>query len=249
MNSGLNVQKPTNVKNLTFLCLTILLGLASHQQLFAQEASVPDGYELVLDTDFDQKNHLAGFQMTDPSAWRIGDNNGSRTLELFGASEYQPRVRSPRNIAVFNGLQVGSFVMEAEMRQTGREYGHRDMCIFFNIKDASNFYYVHIASVADPHAHNIFLVNDAPRIAIAEKTTDGVNWQQNWHRVRVERKVEDGTIKIYFDDMENPIMEATDTHFDFGSLGFGSFDDTGMVDNIRIWAPEVRTGTTVFDGK
>ena len=236
------------MRSKTILFWILLLNLTSYS-LHSQSANVPEGYELVLDVDFDEKNHLPGLEMTDPSAWRIGDNNGGRTLELFGESEYEPKVRSPRNIAVFNGVEVGSFVLEAEMRQTGREYGHRDMCIFFNMKDASNFYYIHMASVADPHAHNIFLVNDAPRIAIAERTTDGVDWQQNWHRIRVERELAGGMIKVFFDDMKTPIMEATDTHFDFGSIGFGSFDDTGMIDNIRIWAPEVRGGPSVFKAR
>ena len=42
---------------------------------------------------------------------------------------------------------------------------------------------------------------------------------------------------MYFDDMSTPIMEATDHHFDFGRIGFGSFDDTGRFDNIKIWGP------------
>ena len=130
--------------------------------------------------------------------------------------------------------------MEVNLAQTGREYGHRDMCLFFGMKDASNFYYVHIATKADPHAHNIFLVNDEPRVAIAEKTTEGIEWGKvgEWQKIRIERRVEEGSIKVYFDDMTTPIMEATDTHFGDGYIGFGSFDDTGMVDNIKIWGPK-----------
>ena len=190
---------------------------------------------LLFEADFEKLGNLEQFMMTDGGAWRIGEDNGSKTLELFQQSQYLPKVRSPRNIAIIKDRKFGSFTLTARARQTGREYGHRDMCIFFNMKDASNFYYVHMASVADPHAHNIFLVNDEPRIAIAEKTTEGVDWQQNWHDIKIERNVETGSIKIYFDDMENPIMEANDKHFDAGYIGFGSFDDTGMIDNIRIY--------------
>ena len=224
----------------------IFLCSLSIQSLLIGQNDKPDSYKLLFEADFDQAFPLNGFEMTDGSAWRLGENNGSKTLELFGESDYQPKVRSPRNIAVINGLKFGSFILELEMKQTGREYGHRDLCIFFNMKDPANFYYVHMASVADPHAHNVFLVNDAPRVAIANKTTDGVDWGQGWHRVKVERNVEDGTIKIYFDDMEHPIMEAVDKHFDLGQIGFGSFDDTGMMDNIKIWGPEAATSPTFF---
>jgi hypothetical protein len=181
--------------------------------------------------------------MTDPTAWKIHEVEGNQVLELVGKSDYQPRVRSPFNIAFLKSLQVGDFVLEVKLAQTGREYGHRDMCLFYNMKDASNFYYTHIASVADPHAHNIFLVNDAPRVAIATKTTEGADWGKTgeWHTIRVVRKVEEGSIRIYFDDMETPIMEASDTHFVQGHIGFGSFDDTGRIDDIKIWAPQPAT--------
>ena len=162
-------------------------------------------------------------------------------MELFGKSEYDPRVRSPHNIAVIKGKKFGSFILEAELQQTGEEYGHRDLCIFFGLKDPSNFYYVHMASSADSHAHNIFLVNDAPRTNIANRTTEGVNWGTNedWHKVRLERNIETGLIRLFFDDMNTPVMETEDKHFDYGHIGFGSFDDVGKFDNIRIWGPEL----------
>lgn len=202
---------------------------------------VPEGYRLVYAQDFTSELALDDFLFTDPEAWRYATVNGSGCLELFRQSKYQPRVRSPYNIALVRGVWVRDFILEAELMQTGREYGHRDMCLFLCVKDPTNFYYVHLASQADPHAHNIFLVNDEPRIAIAKKTTSGIRWGQNqWHKVRIERESQTGVIRVFFDDMDRPIMEAQDTHFDWGMIGFGSFDDTGRVRRIRLWAREVR---------
>lgn len=199
----------------------------------------PDGYKLLYSEDFEDNQLLTDFTMTDANAWRISQNDGNYALELYQQSDYQPRVRTPRNIAFNNKEQFGSFVLEVDLLQTGREYGHRDMCIFYGIKDPSNFYYTHFATATDPHAHNIFLVNDEDRIKISSKTSEGIDWGENeWHTIRIERNIEEGTIKVYFDDLENPIMEATDKHFDYGYIGFGSFDDTGMVDNIKVWGPE-----------
>ena len=209
---------------------------------------IPDDYQLLFKEDFEDKGALRHFEMTDPSAWKLAKIDGNKSLELFGASEYEPRVRSPRNIAMISDQQFGSFVMEADVMQTGREYGHRDMCFFFGMKDASNFYYTHLASAPDPHAHNIFLVNDEPRVAIATKISDGIDWGETsqWHKVKLERSVEEGTIKVYFDDMDTPIMEATDTHFGSGYIGFGSFDDTGRIDNIKVWGPKQDSSTEGF---
>lgn len=205
----------------------------------AQQVAIPDHYQLLYEENFEGENPLEAFTMTDPDAWKITTHKGSHALNLHGASEYEPRVRSPRNIAMLKDQMFGSFVLEADLMQTGKEYGHRDMCLFFNIKDPSNFYYVHMATKPDPHAHNIFLVNDEPRIAIAEEVSGGVDWGETnqWHKVRIVRNVDDGSIRVYFDNMDEPIMQATDTHFDYGYVGFGSFDDTGMIDNIKIWGP------------
>lgn len=204
------------------------------------QQNLPSDYQLLYQQDFTEASAIDQFEMSDPSAWKAASGEKG-CLELFGKSQYEARVRSPFNIALLRDYQFGDFIMEADLAQSGREYGHRDLCLFFGAKDATNFYYVHIASVADPHANNIFLVNDEPRVAIASKTTDGTNWgaTNSWHKVRIERNMDQGTIKVYFDDMNNPIMEATDNHFDFGRIGFGSFDDTGRFDNIKIWGPGV----------
>ena len=44
-------------------------------------------------------------------------------------------------------------------------------------------------------------------------------------------------MKVFFDDMTTPIMLAADKKFGAGYIGFGSFDDTGKVDNVRLWSP------------
>jgi len=222
----------------TLFVLAAAVGLAGAIQAQAAQAPVPKGYKLLYSQDFPSAKALKDFLFSDPAAWRYNDAGGVGSLELYKQSRYRPRVRSPYNIALLAGKRFGDFVLEAELLQTGKEYGHRDMCVFFGFKDPSNFYYVHLATRADPHAHNIFLVNDEPRVAIAAKTTKGIQWGRNqWHKVRVERTLADGAIRVYFDDMARPIMEATDKHFDYGLIGFGSFDDTGRIAHIRVWGP------------
>lgn len=214
------------------------LAVASTLNLNGRAQGIPDGYQLLYEQNFESEAAIYDFEMTDPAAWRI-QKDSAGTLELFGKSDYQARVRSPFNIALIKNRIFGDFVLEVNLAQSGREYGHRDLCLFFSAKDPTNFYYVHLATTADDHANNIFLVNDAPRVKIASKTSAGTNWgpTNSWHKARIERKVEEGTIKVYFDDMRVPVMEATDKHFEVGRIGFGSFDDTGRFDNIKIWGP------------
>ncbi len=84
--------------------------------------------------------------------------------------------------------------------------------------DPSNFYYSHMATSADQKIHNIFLVNDAPRTNIAARTTEGVDWgtTKQWHKIRLERNIESGSIRVFITDMTTPAMEAEDIHFDLG---------------------------------
>ena len=161
--------------------------------------------------------------------------NGNQVYSLHDKSQYKPPVRSPLNIARAEGVKVSDFVLQARMKQTGKEYGHRDMCLFFGYQDPSHFYYVHIATKADAHANSIFLVNGEPRVSIAQERTDGTDWKTGYHDVRIVRDVSAGTIEVFFDDMDTPIMRTVDKTFGAGEVGFGSFDDTGNIDNVILW--------------
>ena len=188
---------------------------------------------LVFETDFEDGS-LDAWQATDPAAWRIENGSGSKVLALYKQSNYKPEVRSPVNINLIKDVVVGSFVLELKMHSTTKDYGHRDMCLFFGHQDPSHFYYVHIANQSDAHANSIFIVNGRPRVSIAKTRTEGTKWDDNWHAVRVERDVEEGTIEVFFDDGIEPIMTAVDHHFKWGKVGIGSFDDTGQFDEIRL---------------
>jgi len=204
-------------------------------------AGVPDDYNLVYQQDFGDEKATGDFVFSDPQAWEPGQAADKKGLAYDNSAKYKPKVSSPRIIGLIKDIKVKDFVLEADICQTGKEYGHRDACIFYGFTNPSNFYYTHIATKADPHAHNIFLVNDKPRTAIATRTTKGIKWGQNaFHHVRLVRRGSDGTILVYYDDMSKPLMEAKDTHFDWGWVGFGTFDDQGVVTNIRLWAKETK---------
>lgn len=200
--------------------------------------SLPEGWRLAYEQHFDGPESFAALALTDPGAWTFADDGQTRSLELVRQSKYQPPFRSPLNMALLAEPVLGDFILEVDLVQTGREYGHRDMCLFFGFQDPAHFYYVHLATAADEHAHNVFIVNGAPRTKLAQPATSGVQWGLGvWHRVRLERRLADGSIRVFFDDLAQPVMATTDRTFGAGWIGFGSFDDTGKIDNIRVWSP------------
>jgi hypothetical protein len=222
---------------------------ADKKKAAAPPEGVPAGYTLKYQQDFKTADALKDFVYTDPNAWRhsLEKEGGRGSMELFARSKYKYKVRSPFNISLVKDKKFGSFVLDAELTQTGKEYGHRDMCLFFNFQDPSHFYYVHISSTSDAHAHQIFIVNDKPRTKITTEGTKGHKWSSKpWHKIRIVRDIESGKIEIYANDLAKPIMKATDKTFGAGYLGFGSFDDTGKISLVRVWAKEVEDKKVEF---
>ena len=107
-----------------------------------------NGLNLLHFEDFEKDPGVIAKQWrpTDPKAWAVVEDGAGHAYALKGASDYTPPVRSPHNISLLNDLEVTDFVFQADMKQTGKEYGHRDMCIFFGYQDPAHFYYVHIAT-------------------------------------------------------------------------------------------------------
>lgn len=244
----LNVLTIQRFNVLTLLSLlTVLLTFKLAVRSAEKPSGIPAGYQLQYEQSFDSPEALKQFVFSDAKAWRHAKDGENGSLELFGKSDYNPKDRSPFNIALIADRSFSDFVMDVELQSTVKPYGHQDMCLFYGFEATNRFYYTHIAVAADPHAHNIFIVNDAPRTAIAKETTKGVTWGENqWHKVRIERNTAAGTIKVYFDDFTKPIMVAEDKTFASGCVGFGSFDDKGKVDNVKIWAPSMTRKKTGF---
>lgn len=187
---------------------------------------------LLLREDFN--DGASRWKPTDASAWQIERDGDQNIYRLTKQSDYRPPHRSPVNIALLQDIHVSDFTLDAWVRSTSREYGHRDLCLFFGYQDPAHFYYVHLGRKADDHANQIFIVNDAARAKISTTSTPGTPWTDNWHQVRLTRDVESGAIAVYFDDLEKPAMTAEDKTFAWGRVGLGSFDDTGDFDDIRL---------------
>jgi hypothetical protein len=171
----------------------------------------------------------------DSKQWKIKSGENGHVFSLFDKKgSYKPPHRSPVNICLLKDITVGDFQLTAKVLSTHPDYGHRDSVIVFGYQDPAHFYYVHLATKADDHANQIFIVNGADRKKISLTTTPGTQWDDHWHTLRVVRQVKEGTIEIYFDDLKKPVMTAQDKTFTWGRVGIGSFDDTSDWDDIEL---------------
>ncbi len=192
----------------------------------------------LLHDDF-ELDAFGACEATDPKAWRIHREDGNRVLDQHAASQYTPAVRSPLNYALAGDLDVEDFILDVKVKSTGRDVPQRDVCLILGYQDPKAFYYVHIAKKADQVHNNIFIVDNDPRSPIGETRTDGTPWTDGWHHVRLIRRVDDGLIQVFFDDMTTPIMTTHNKRFLHGRVGLGSFDDTAQFDSVQIWGKRV----------
>ncbi len=232
-----------------------LMSFAVGGAAFAAEAEMP----LLVKEDFEH----GGFEKwttTDPdpaeSVWKIIEvgKPGNHALRCTGVSKFVPPFRSPWSFALIKDTIVGDFELSAHVQETNVEAGaHRDLCFFWGYQDPAHFYYVHLGAKADPHACQIFIVNNAPRLAITVDKAEGTPWTEGWHDVKVVRNVADGSMKVYFDDMKKPLMTANDKTFTWGQVGLGTFDDHGNFDDVVLrgvkvekpkdWKPQIAKPT------
>jgi hypothetical protein len=187
---------------------------------------------LLFEDDFEKGADR--WEPTDPAAWKVVEVKGGKALSLFGKSKTKPPHRSPFNIALVKDVVVADFVLDVKVQSTVKDYGHRDACLFLGYQDPAHFYYVHLGKKTDDHCNQVFIVNGKDRAKISTKTNAGTNWGDDWHAVRIVRKVADGTIEVYFDDLKTPAMTATDKTFAWGRVGVGSFDDTANWDDFKL---------------
>src|SRR5262245_50346924 len=181
----------------------LLLCLCAAGLLSAADA--PRDLPLVFQDDFEKGADR--WEPLDSKGWKVTESDRGKVFSQFEKkSDLKPPYRSPLHIALVKDITVGDFVLEAKCQSTVKDYGHRDLCVFFGYQGPDRFYYAHLGKKTDDHANQIFIVNRADRKKISTRTTPGTNWTDGWHQIKVVRSVKDGTIEVYFDDMKTPVM-------------------------------------------
>lgn len=219
--------------------------VAEAYQSFAEQPAENHTLPLLFEDDFE-----AGFDQWHPSdinldrrVWSIKHTDDARrghVLRVSGKSRYQPPHRSPHSYAVVKNLAVRDFTLEAKVQNTNVNAGnHRDLCFFWGYQDPSHYYYVHLGAKPDPHSSQIFIVNGSPRKMITSNKSPGIPWGNGWHDVKVTRDVDSGSVEVFFDDMDTPVLRAEDKTFTWGRVGIGTFDDHGNFDNFKVYGESV----------
>ena len=173
-----------------------------------------------------------------PDKWSFP---GSEVI-LAEAGEQRPGPRRPFEYAVLTeGPAWESVEIDAEVRlDTPTSVSNRDVIIVFGYRSDTEFYYAHLSQDNTIYPHNgIFVVNNADRLRIDHQWNGSVGappavTDEEWHQARVRHCVETGEIAVYVDGDDKPLITATDSTFDSGRVGFGSFDNIGRLRDLAV---------------
>lgn len=183
----------------------------------------------------DFSDGLGPWKKSPSGTWAVVEDGGNKVAGLTTAGVQPGGVRRPTGTLLlpqFNWTNY-SFGLRAKTLEPATTV-QRDVVLVFGYVDATHFYYVHVSSDSDDKFHNIIMrVDGDTRQTIDQQDQPEARLTNNWHNIKVEHDAS-GSIRIFVDDMTDPLMTAQDTTYPAGAVGFGCFDDRALFDDVVI---------------
>ncbi len=217
----------TKKYQISFFAITLIIvcwcsGCRSANSLLPQED--------VVRTPFEN----ADWRFENPQLWKKVDHG----VTLWKTKPSLYPFRRPYQVAYLRTPTfLKEFDLKAEVKATSDiNRKGRDIIVVFGYQSPMRFYYIHLSNDNSVEYHNgVFVVNHGDRKRIDDQ---GLSSQvpamivdQEWHTVHVMRDAT-GHLQVSLDDQL--LFTATDLTIPSGYIGFGSFDDTGSIRNIRL---------------
>jgi hypothetical protein len=219
-----------HISRTNMLLASLVFSVAAISILVTANKAQPARGKIYFHDDF-SSGKLDGWQFPFPEDWVVKEAGRLHCLHMLRSRD--PLVpRRPQQCALVKGITVGGFTLETRVRREGKS-----MLLVFNYVDTLHFYYAHLSadSGAKVDVHNgIFMVDGAPRRRIAGMEAAPALPDTNWHKVRVQRDVSSGSIKVFVDDEPQPRFSVVDNTFKCGQVGLGSFDETGDFTDVKL---------------
>lgn len=173
-----------------------------------------------------------------PEKWEFP---GEEIILAEAGDDPDDGIRRPFEFAVLDVEVPGSVQIEGEVRLDAPvSVNDRDVIVVFGYQSDTEYYYAHLSQDNTIYAHNgIFRVNNADRERIDDQWDGEIGAppaviDEEWHGVRLVHCADTGEIAVWMDEQDRPLMTATDTTFDSGRIGFGSFDNTGRLRDLTV---------------
>ncbi len=204
--------------------------------LFAQKP--PDGYILQYAQNFSSGKGRDDFWYSHPSRWTIGKTKDNFFLALKTTQAADPQEDSLAvNRCIIKNATFGDFVLEADIRAQPET---KEICFVLDLRDSTRYYLIRLSNKGNDSLQGIYLVKNSIPKKISASTSDPVEpAPDEWHKIRIERNITTRTIRVFRNDMLQPVLEVKDFELIMGRIGFGSAGSPVCFDNISVWAPTV----------
>ncbi len=178
-------------------------------------------------SDFEEEGRL---ELIPDGHWEARDG----ILRIAKAGQPKGPVRRPVTYALIPGRwENATLSVVAQSLEPESKVG-RDVVLLFGYEDPEHFYYAHISNDSDGKTHSIVMrVESAGRTPVQLEEVPEPALGIGWQTIRVSHEV-DGSISVWVDDREEPVLTAKDTRYPVGRMGFGSFNDTAEFDEVTI---------------
>ena len=200
----------------------------------SEERSVA-GETLSYAEDFENGAAL-GWEPVNPTDWRVEveREGANRFYSLF--KQFTHGVpRRPIQFSLLKGKNFTDFTLTCRVRRPNSK--STALILVFGYQDETHYYYAHfdMDDNADMWPHNgLFVVDGEPRRRIGTPKGVPLLPDTGWHKVKIVRRADTGSIALYMDDATKPVMEAVDHRYRWGQIGLGSFHGLGHFDDIQI---------------
>ena len=177
-----------------------------------------------------------------PALWRIAIEGDRHLLQMAipPPRPLMPGAARPQEYAIYNQYEFRSFNLSCRVR-IDREVSTRgrDACIIFGRQDNVHLYYVNLSSLSEDANNNLVRVDGRSRTVLIPRNRQPAPAiaDRAWHKVDIQRDCDRGQVKVFvdaFDPEDPPLFDATDKTYDWGYLGFGSFDDHASFAHILV---------------
>ncbi|RLD17719.1 MAG: hypothetical protein DRI69_11725 [Bacteroidetes bacterium] len=163
--------------------------------------------------------------------WDMKDN----VLEITENSINRDPFTAPSARIIYDKSTFTSFELTVEMKSNAPLSEIRgDMIIIFGYQSPTQYYYAHLTGTVDSIHNGVFIVDNTDRRKVDFTEFEPVLIDREWHKIRLVRDTEAGSIGIFRDGDEAPMISVYDKTFLEGKIGFGSFNDTGEIRSINI---------------
>ena len=163
------------------------------------------------------------------SDWSVEDG----ALRLLNKAEPPAgKPRRPTKFALIESKPYHKVTVEAEVKRNGKS-----VILVYGWQDADHYNYAHISSdeALKVRVHNgMFHVFGGDRLRISVFDGPASLPTQEWTPVKLVFDGDTGLCYVEVNGKRNPSLEAVDSDLRWGRIGFGSFNETGDIRNLKI---------------